>query len=209
VNRDLGDEVASIATKNPSPETNNPQKTKRKRRDTRLRLRSKEVKQAPSTSPDIRLDTLPKSVLPAPEYKQQLLNLFISCHIPFHMINGSRAVRGRIWILQLPERPTLTVASETSILAVCIARIGRLNTDQVLRQEGLKLYTRGLCELQRALWNPKFMYREETLAACMALTMYELHECPSKSGGAYVRLTHNHGAMKLLQLRVQGPTQKV
>jgi Fungal specific transcription factor domain len=151
---------------------------------------------------NICLDALPNRVLPAPEYKQQLLNLFISCHIPFHMLNGSRTARGKIWLLLLPEMPTLTVALETSILAVCTARIGRLNADQVLLQEGLRLYTRGLCELQKALWNPKLMYREETLAACMALTMYELQECPAKSGGGYV--THNAGAMKLIQLRGAG-----
>ena len=74
-----------------------------------------------------------------------------------------------------------------------------MKDDQGLLQESFILYTRGLYELQKALWAKNLMYKDETLAACMALSMYEVMECPSKTGVAYV--THHKGCQTLLQLR--------
>jgi hypothetical protein len=63
----------------------------------------------------------------------------------------------------------------------------------------MKLYGQGLRELQHALWSPKLMYKDETLAACMALAMYEVVECPAQSRGGWV--THSNGCARLIQLR--------
>lgn len=81
----------------------------------------------------------------------------------------------------LPTLPTVTTALECAILAVSTAKLGRLDDNEVLIRESLKFYVQGLWELQKALWNPKLMYKDETLAACMALIMYEVVECPDKS----------------------------
>jgi hypothetical protein len=93
----------------------------------------------------------------------------------------------------------MTRALETSILAVCTSRLACLNDDKIILNESLRLYTLGLYNLQKAISDPELMYKEETLAACMALTMYEVLECPGKSGHGYN--SHQHGSIRLLQLR--------
>ena len=85
------------------------------------------------------------------------------------------------------------------MMAVCTAKIGRRSDDQSLIHASLKLYTQGLQELQKALWDPQQMYADETLAACMALVMYEVFECPSSGRQAY--LSHQQGCSRLVKLR--------
>lgn len=43
------------------------------------------------------------------------------------------------------------------------------------------------------------MYRDETLAACMLLIMYEVTECPEKTAGAWKG--HMEGCSKLVETR--------
>lgn len=118
--------------------------------------------------------------------------------MPSEMLDKTCQHQGN-WICAIAELPTLTPALEATILSVCTARLGRLKNDQSLIQESLKLYTQGLSELQRALKNPKLMYSDETLAACMSLTMYEVTECPSKTGYGYIY--HHMGCARLIELR--------
>ena len=80
-----------------------------------------------------------------------------------------------------------------------MANLGRENDDLALVKESLHLYTRGLYEMQIALWDPKQMYKDETLGACMALAMYELFECPAENRRAYA--SHQDGCAKLVELR--------
>lgn len=63
----------------------------------------------------------------------------------------------------------------------------------------LNFYTRGLRQLQRALHDPRFMREDETLAACMALNLYEAIECPGSEPDAY--FNHCHGIIALIQAR--------
>lgn len=84
-------------------------------------------------------------------------------------------------------------------MALCTAKLGRSSEDTWLVKESLKLYTQGLRQLQNALWDPDLMYKDGTLAACMALAMYEIMECPSESKAAYA--SHQQGCAKLIQLR--------
>lgn len=49
------------------------------------------------------------------------------------------------------------------------------------------------------------MYRDETLAACMALAMYEMMECPSGDKSGY--MSHCNGLNTLVRLR--GPNAHV
>lgn len=84
------------------------------------------------------------------------------------------------WLVLVPDLPDLTKALDTAILALSTVNFGRVNNDQNLILESRRIYGQGLKDLQRALWNPKLMYKDETLAACMALGIYEyasfLHE---------------------------------
>ncbi|KAF5576385.1 C6 zinc finger domain-containing protein [Fusarium pseudocircinatum] len=73
------------------------------------------------------------------------------------------------------------------------------------RSQSLKLYTRGLCNLQKAIDDPKLRLNDQTLVACVLLGMFEFSECPGRTVSAYMR--HYQGAMALLQLR--GPEQHI
>ena len=105
----------------------------------------------------------------------------------------------RSWLCLVPELPDMTKALETSILGLSMAKLGRDFNDESLLQESLVFYTKGLQQLQKALWDPELMYRDETLGACVALSLYEVVECPSESRHAYV--SHQQGCSRLVQLR--------
>jgi Fungal specific transcription factor domain len=99
----------------------------------------------------------------------------------------------------LPYHPDFTTALEATVLAICTAKLGRRNNDPALVHESLKFYIQGLWELQRALYNPDLMYKDETAASCMALVGYEVMECPDRTTAAWVK--HVQGCAKLFELR--------
>jgi hypothetical protein len=84
-------------------------------------------------------------------------------------------------------------------MAMCLGKLGDFGNDRTLSHESLKLYHRGLHELQRALSDPNQMYDDQTLASSIALASYELSQCPTDSMDAY--LSHTSGCAKLIQLR--------
>ena len=99
----------------------------------------------------------------------------------------------------VPELPTPTKALDISTMAFCMASLGRRNDDLVMLKDSLGLYVQGLHEVQRALWDPQLIYRDETLAACMALAIYEQFECPAANRRAHA--SHHDGIAKLIELR--------
>jgi hypothetical protein len=109
-------------------------------------------------------------------FRQQFFCQFLATFVPDV---DQAAVRLKLrteettWLVLVPDLPELTKALDTAILALSTARLGRSNNDQRLILESRRLYGEGLKDLQRALWDPKLMYRDETLAACMALGIYE------------------------------------
>lgn len=133
--------------------------------------------------------------------RQQLYNGFFSTCFPQGSAGFglSSNTRGGTWILQLPELLMRTPALEASVSAVSAAMLGRMHDDRPLVNESLKLYTIGLRELQKALWNPKLMYDDETLAACLCLSLYEIVECPGEGYQAYYN--HCKGCMRLVEAR--------
>lgn len=109
-------------------------------------------------------------------FRQQFFSQFLATFVPdVHQAVSSLKddPAETTWLVLLPEMPELTKALDTALLALSTARVGRNNKDDRLVRESRKLYGEGLVHLQRALWNPKLMYRDETLAACMALGVYE------------------------------------
>lgn len=147
------------------------------------------------TTPDTHLSP---AIAPHALYRHQLLNSFLCHYIPASQL-AFGPPEERSWLVLLSELPTPTKALEISTLALCTAKLGRENDDPVFVKESLCLYTQGLCEMQKALWDPQLMYRDETLGACMALAMYELHECPAANRRAYA--SHQDGCAKLVELR--------
>lgn len=134
-------------------------------------------------------------------YRKQLFNAYLRSHIPCSQLQSL----GTPWLALIPELASPTEALETSTLALATSKLGRLNNDPILIRESLRLYTFALRQLQKALWNPGLMYRDETLAACMALAMYEMMECPSGDKSGY--MSHCNGLNTLVRLR--GPNAHV
>lgn len=60
-------------------------------------------------------------------------------------------------------------------------------------------YTQALRQLQRALHDPLLMRDDETLASCMALSLYEALECPTAGSEGYFK--YCHGLLALVQAR--------
>lgn len=78
------------------------------------------------------------------------------------------------WTLAIQQMPAQDSALNLAFLALSAARVGRDNNDMRLVQESLKIYGKALRDLQSALWDPKRMYSDETLVACMLLGQYEV-----------------------------------
>lgn len=53
--------------------------------------------------------------------------------------------------------------------------------------------------MQKALWSDTLRYEDETLAACLVLSLYELMECPDNGDGAYQ--SHSRGYLSLVKAR--------
>lgn len=133
---------------------------------------------------------------PSTSYRQQLLKAYVDYYVCPEQFE---AFGEKPWIRMLPELASPSRALEVSSMALCTAKLGRVHNDIRLVKESFKLYTDGLRELQLALWDSELMYRDDTLAACMALAMYELVECPAKSKYGFV--SHCNGCGRLIQLR--------
>ncbi len=161
------------------------------------------------TRPDWRL----KTQIPSPlDYRttsrhasrDQLLAFFLGVHYPDDTTEHSKQtmLRHRSFLLHIPTLSDISPALESSLLAVCTARLGRENGQEDLAARSLTLYTESLRELHRAVLNPDTRCHGHTLAACMALTMYEMSECPGKEISGY----HAHISGALHLLRIRGPS---
>ena len=136
-------------------------------------------------------------------FRDQLFGIFRENLFSSNMIARAQvAVRYRGFFAQLIDNPDLSSALEYSMIAVCTSNLGQIDKNAHLAQDSLSFYARSLNELRRAVNNPTTRCQDQTLAACMALMMYEFSECPGQGVDAY--LSHMNGAMRLLQLRGAG-----
>ncbi|KAF4263113.1 hypothetical protein KXV68_002994 [Aspergillus fumigatus] len=128
--------------------------------------------------------------------RQQLLDAFIGrClhHPRFRTRSWYRP-----WLFLLPDISTRSKALEFSTLAISSAAIGRKFNDSRLVHQSLRAYTRALREMQKALWGGS-LREDETLAACLVLSLYELLECPDNGADAYQN--HCQGYLSLVKAR--------
>ncbi|EXJ93834.1 hypothetical protein A1O1_02227 [Capronia coronata CBS 617.96] len=88
---------------------------------------------------------------------------------------------------------------EEAFSALSISRVGQGNKDVRLVHESAKFYGNALKELQGALFDPKRMYSNQVLMACMLLGLYEVLEGPAFNSRSWI--THAKGAARLIQLR--------
>lgn len=131
-------------------------------------------------------------------YRQQLLGAFITVCFPTHKIK--RPARRTPWPALLSSMVMRTGGPlEQSTLAVSAAAMGRFHNDSVLLNESLKFYTQGLKALRHSLKHPRLVADNETLAACLALSLYEVMEAPAGSRRGYHH--HTNGCLQLIKLR--------
>jgi hypothetical protein len=115
--------------------------------------------------------------------RQQILASYVSQQVTTP--DSASITDSRAWLTTLPAIPSPTKALETAAYAVSLAKFGATLGAPDIKRESLKLYTQGLRRTQMALEDPKSMYSDETLAACMLLGIYEIFECPGGSRRAY------------------------
>lgn len=130
-------------------------------------------------------------------YRNQLLGAFLSRYEA--RSRPSESFAESHWLTAVPARPALSRALDVAAVAFCTAKLGRVARDTGLVTESLSLYSCGLRELQRALFDPSQMYSDDTLGACILLAMYEAFECPSRNQKGY--LSHVAGCARLIHLR--------
>ena len=150
--------------------------------------------------PSIRSCSIPLQVPNNAVLREQFHYLFMTRHVPADLGDFRPQYAVSSWLLQLQDRTIESLALETSITAFFAARVGRLHKDWDLVYKSRSKYVDGLAHLQRALNSPSTRLSDETLAACMALSFYELSDGPQAADeNAYG--THYNGSMMLLQMR--------
>jgi len=133
--------------------------------------------------------------------RQQLHYLFLNQYLPAEMLdaNGPKSFLPANWILQLQDVEMRSPALQTSTAAFFAARVAQSNNDKNFAQQCRSMYVESLKQLQIAMACPRARLSDETLAACMALSLYELTGGEGATGSAY--MAHMRGAMALLELR--------
>ncbi|GFG26695.1 uncharacterized protein AN5342 [Aspergillus udagawae] len=129
--------------------------------------------------------------------RQQLLDAFIGRCLPHPRFRTRSWYKP--WLFLLADIPTRSKALEFSTFAISSAVIGRRFNDSALVHQSLRAYTRALREMQKALWSGTLMREDETLAACLVLSLYELMECPDNGADAYQ--SHCKGYLSLVKAR--------
>ncbi len=125
-----------------------------------------------------------------------LFDCFLRSYVPRDELGPSEDDDWFGALAMLPNQPPCLTAA---MLAMSLSQVGKANSDEHISKESLRHYTMGLRELQKALYDPRQMHTDETLAACFILSFYELLECPDGDKRAYAQ--HNKACAKLIQLR--------
>ncbi|KAH8660227.1 hypothetical protein BX600DRAFT_513850 [Xylariales sp. PMI_506] len=147
----------------------------------------------------VALSRISRQVHSETAWRQQFHYLFLDYLAPSGVRELPRSVVSLNWLFQMQEGSIQSPALEASIAAFSAARIGRIYNDPDLVHQSRSVYMSCLERLRYALSNPQTRLSEETLAACVALSLYELTE--ATPGGENAFAMHQRGAMSLLELR--------
>ena len=129
--------------------------------------------------------------------RQQLLGAFASVCFPKSMVAWKQ--RRMPWpalLCSIPMRSDGPLEKATLALSAAVA--GRCHNDPELLHESLRFYTQGLRGLQHAL-KSRLVTDDETLATCLALSLYEVMEAPGESRWGF--RNHTNGCLQLVKLR--------
>ncbi|RMZ86194.1 hypothetical protein DV737_g198, partial [Chaetothyriales sp. CBS 132003] len=100
---------------------------------------------------------LPSKVSPVPAYRDQLLDVYIRNLVPTKELGELKQLDWLLNLVDLPDKPTVL---NTAILSLATVNVSKKHNDNVLTQQSLALYTEGLWQLQKALWDPELMYTD-------------------------------------------------
>lgn len=118
---------------------------------------------------------LARPIHPRNVYRTQALSAFIDSFIPeAEKLNGVGHRRPITWLQIVGDLPDHSEALPSALAALSYVRIARLHQDFPLLKEAQSLYGTALAQLQRVLSDKRLVFRDDTLAACMALEKYEV-----------------------------------
>ena len=117
------------------------------------------------------------SIMPLPPsnanvFEAQLISAFWEYYIPSS--SSTQAGSPCDWLQQsicLPNPPT---ALRLALKAVAMTRLGWFHKDDAFVRGGRVIYGNALRELQKALYDERLMWRDETMATCNVLALYEV-----------------------------------
>jgi len=155
--------------------------------------------------PSPEIHSLPQSCLRS-AFSSQSASLLWDFYVPTYTFLPSGTYE-KPWMTMIQDLSDADQdpAQSLAFKALASCRLGKQARDERLIRESEKLYSQALWELQRALWDEGLMYKNETLYACMLLSLYEVLEGSAERGFGY--LSHTSGANRLLQLR--GPLRHI
>lgn len=132
---------------------------------------------------------------------EQLRNAFIGMYLPDTLFISSRRVDGVTgnWLTELKGESIASKALETAVAACASVQVGQDKGDMKLISQGREIYQASLQHMRAALANSELRSTDATLAACMALSLYELFA--NRMGDDCMYEAHAKGAMALLQMR--------
>ena len=133
-------------------------------------------------------------------YQYAFRDLFIADFLSIYLpkVNGP-ATTPTSWLQIAVNVPTAGAALYCAMSALSLAVVGRVRGNQALSIEGARKYGMALWELQRALWDDDLKLKDQTLAVCMTLVLYEVYECPDTSLRGW--MTHARGMSRLVEAR--------
>jgi hypothetical protein len=104
--------------------------------------------------------------------KTKLQGVFLEAYLPANPSDGPGVYRD--WLCEVVSLNNPGKVLEYSLHALCITQAGRVGGNKALAVQGNMTYGFALKELQKALLSPRQAGKDETLAACYILSIYEV-----------------------------------
>ena len=104
-------------------------------------------------------------------YEAQLISTFWEHWIPQHSVQTGCQC---IWLQKALDLPDPSPALRLSLKALALTRLGWIHRDNTLTLNGRVLYGQALQETQKALYDERTMWQDETLATGNVLALYEV-----------------------------------
>lgn len=107
------------------------------------------------------------------------------------------------WMRHAIDIAAPTAMLQHALLALSLTRYGRLNLNGDAVLQGQRLYSQALSQLQKALYDPRLVWHDETLVSIRAMVLYEVYESTSDNPTAW----HNHLAGMAYLMQIRGPAR--